>query len=45
MNSRLPHARISSITGIPLHAQYIEKNVSKDYGTLVSYINFKRCAR
>ena len=26
-------------------AQYIEKNVSKDYGTLVSYINFKRCAR
>ena len=26
-------------------AQYIEKNVSKDYGTLVSYINFKRCAK
>ena len=24
-------------------AQYIEKNVSKNYGTLVSYINFKRC--
>jgi hypothetical protein len=26
-------------------ARYIEKNVSKDYGTLVSYINFKRCAK
>jgi hypothetical protein len=26
-------------------AQYIEKNVSKNYGTLVSYINFKRCAK
>ncbi len=26
-------------------AQYIRKNISKDYGTLVSYINFKRCNR
>jgi len=26
-------------------AHYIEKNVSKDYGTLVSYINFKRCTK
>jgi hypothetical protein len=26
-------------------AHYIEKNVSKDYGILVSYINFKRCAK
>ncbi|MCL5404471.1 MAG: Lrp/AsnC ligand binding domain-containing protein [Candidatus Marsarchaeota archaeon] len=26
-------------------ANYIKKNVSKDYGTLVSYINFKRCSK
>ncbi|MCL4372253.1 Lrp/AsnC ligand binding domain-containing protein [Candidatus Marsarchaeota archaeon] len=26
-------------------ADYIEKNVSKDYGTLVSYINFKQCQK
>ncbi len=26
-------------------AKYIEENVSKDYGTLVSYINFKRCVK
>jgi len=26
-------------------ANYIKKNISKDYGTLVSYINFRRCAR
>jgi hypothetical protein len=26
-------------------ANYIKKNISKDYGTIVSYINFKRCAR
>ncbi|MEM0154733.1 MAG: Lrp/AsnC ligand binding domain-containing protein [Methanothrix sp.] len=26
-------------------ADYIKKNISKDYGTLVSYINFKRCIK
>jgi len=26
-------------------ANYIKKNISKDYGTLVSYLNFKRCVK
>jgi DNA-binding Lrp family transcriptional regulator len=26
-------------------SRYIQKNISKDYGTLISYINFKRGSR